>query len=297
MAVVSASPQVALRNILVATDFSACSQVALHCAAALARQANSTIFLAHVVAYAPMSPIPMDASPVFFPPIADDPSFRMRQLLSTPEFAGIPHEALLGQGDLGGVLQEMIQNHHVDVVVMGTHGRDGLGKLALGSVAEHLFRHARCPVITVGPHVVADVFEQGRLTRVVFASDLLPSSLHALEYAIGLAESRQASLTLVHALACAIPYEDERPRFGAEEEMGKVRSQLKYMLPDGVQADVVVEIGLPDQVIVEVARRQRASMIVLGLHAQSSEFLAEHLPWTTAHRVVCDAHCPVMTVR
>ena len=134
---------------------------------------------------------------------------------------------------------------------MGTHGRGGLGKLVLGSVAEAVFRHARCPVITVGPQVTPDGFEEGRLSRIVFASDLLPSSLHALDHAILLAESHQAPLTVVHALPCAIPCDPERPMAAPEEEIRKVRSRLKYLLPEGVQADVAVEIGLPDQVIVE----------------------------------------------
>jgi nucleotide-binding universal stress UspA family protein len=88
-----------------------------------------------------------------------------------------------------------------------------------------------------------------------------------------------------------------RPITVGEEEIRATRSQAIDMLPDGVEADVIVEVGLPDQVIVNVARRQEASMIVLGLHPHTSAFVAEHLPWTTAHRVVCDAHCPVMTVR
>ena len=67
-------------------------------------------------------------------------------------------------------------------------------------------------------------------------------------------------------------------------------------MPAGGKADVVVEAGIPDEIIVRVASAQNASLIVMGLHSQSV-FAATHLPWTTAHRVVCNAHCPVMTVR
>ncbi len=288
---------VSLQHILVATDFSLCSRVALHCAAVLARPAKSTVYLAHVLPSAPAYPIPMDAGPIFPVPIAKDPNFRMKQLIAMPEMAGIEHEILLGQGDLWPVLQGMMEDHDIDLVVIGTHGREGLKKLVLGSVAEEVFRRVACPVLTVGPHVGAECFEQDRLRRVLFATDLQPSSLHALDHAVFLAQMHQAALIVVHAIPCAVPVEGVGPIEVATEEIRAARSRASYLVPDGVQAEVVVEVGLPEQVILEVARRQAADIIVLGLHPKTSAFVAEHLPWTTAHRVVCDAHCPVMTVR
>ncbi len=296
MAVVSSPPLVSLQNILVATDFSPCSQMALHCAAVLARQAKGNVFLAHVLPFAPVSPIPMDAGPVFPVTIAKDPRYRMKELVSAPEMAGIARETLLGQGDLWLVLKDMIEQHDIDLVVIGTHGREGLKKLVLGSVAEEVFRRAPCPVVTVGPHVAAECFEQGRLRRVLFASDLSPSSMHALPYVTMLAQQHQASLTFLHVLASAVPDADFDTTASVEREREEARADLRQVVPTGSNADVVVEAGVPDEIIVRVARAQNASLIVMGLHSQSM-FAATHLPWSTAHRVVCDADCPVMTVR
>ena len=293
---VSAPPVVSLQNILVATDFSPCSQIALHCAAVLARQAKGRVFLAHVLPCAPMSPIPMDAGPAFPVTIGQDPRFRMKQLVSAPEMAGIEHETLLGQGDLWLVLQGMIEEHHIELVVIGTHGREGLKKVVLGSVAEEVFRRAPCPVVTVGPHVAPECIEQGRLRRVLFATDLLPSSLHALPYVTMLAQQHQASLTLLHALASAVPGMEFDATVPIERQVAEARAELRQVVPAGSNADVVVEVGIPSEIIVRVAHAQNASLIVTGLHSQSV-FAATHLPWTTAHRVVRDAHCPVMTVK
>jgi nucleotide-binding universal stress UspA family protein len=210
--------------------------------------------------------------------------------------AGIESETLLAQGDLWLELQGMIEKHDIDLVVIGTHGREGLKKLVLGSVAEEVFRRAPCPVVTVGPHVAPECFEQGRLRRVLFASDLSPSSLHALPFVTMLAQQHQASLTLLHVVATAVPNMDYDATAYVERELDEAREQLQRFVPAGSKADVVVEVGVPDEIIVRVARAQNASLIVMGLHLQSV-FAATHLPWTTAHRVVCDAHCPVMTVR
>ena len=296
MAAVSSPILVSLKNILVATDFSACSQITLHCAAVLARQAKGNVFLAHVLPFAPLSPIPMDAGPVFPITAGGDPRFRMKQLVSSPEMAGIERETLLGQGDLWLVLQGMIEKNDIDLVVIGTHGREGLKKLVLGSVAEEVFRRAPCPVVTVGPHVTPACFEQGRLRRVLFASDLSPSSMHALPFVSLLAQQHQASLTFLHVLASAVPDTEFSATGFVGRELDEARAELRQFVPAGSNADVVVEVGVADEIIVRVARAQNASLIVMGLHSQSV-FAATHLPWSTAHRVVCDAHCPVMTVR
>ena len=296
MAVVSSPTLVSLHNILVAIDFSPCSQIALHCAAVLARQANGKVSLAHILPFAPMTPIPMDAGPLFSVPCGKDPRFRMKELFSSPELAGIGGETLLGQGDLWPELQSMIEQHDIDLVVIGTHGREGLKKLVLGSVAEEVFRRAPCPVVTVGPHVEPACFEQGVLRRVLFASDLSYSSRHALPYVTMLAQQHRAPLTLLHVLASAVPDAEFNATASVEREIDEAREELLELAPPGFDADVVVEVGIPGEIIVRVARAQHASLIVMGLHAQPV-LAATHLPWTTAHRVVCDAHCPVMTVR
>jgi len=238
----------------------------------------------------------MDAGPVFPVAVGSDPRFRMKQMVSTPELAGIESETLLGQGDLWLVLQGMIEQNDIDLVVIGTHGREGLKKLVLGSLAEEVFRRVPCPVVTVGPHVAPECFEQGRLRRILFASDLSPSSMHALPFVTMLAQQHQASLTFLHVVASAVPSADFDTTAWVERELDEAREQLRQFVPAGSKADVVVEVGIPDENIVRVARAQNASLIVMGLHPQSV-FAATHLPWSTAHRVVCDAHCPVMTVR
>jgi nucleotide-binding universal stress UspA family protein len=296
MAAVSALPLVSLRNILVPTDFSPCSGVALHCAASLARQAKSTIFVTHVIPWEPLLPIPMDAAPAYALPAEKNPQFRLKQSISTPEMAGLEADSMLLQGDLWPALEKIIEDHDVDLVVVGTHGREGLKKLVLGSVAEEVFRRAACPVMTVGPHVMPECLDVGRLRRMLFATDLSPASLHALPYVTTLAQQHQCSITFLHVLASAVPYDKYGSTAYVDHELEESRQVLRHVVPAGTKAEVIVELGIPAEVIAHVAQTQDASLIVLGLHSQSV-FAATHLPWTTAHRVVCDAHCPVLTVR
>ncbi len=294
MAAVTAPPLVSLKTILVATDFSRCSEPALLYAAALAHLEKGSLLLAHVLPPAPAYPIPMDTGPLSAE--GEDALKTMNAALAAREFSGIRHEALLYQGDLWPTLEEIVKARAVDVLVIGTHGWEGVTKLLLGSYAEEIFRRATLPVVTVGPHVSPECLHEGRLRRIVFATDLSPGTMHALPYALKLAQQHRAELTLVHALASAVPDAEFTSTKFLQGEADEAQRQLRKLVPADMKADFVVDVGLPAAIIVRLAQAQQASLIVMGLHGQSM-FAATHLPWTTAHRVVCDAHCPVLTVR
>lgn len=296
MEAVQVPQRISLATLLVATDFSSCSEIALRYACALARQQQGKIFLAHVIPAEPKYPMPAETVPP--EPIwdASDARVRLERAGTSPELSGVDHETLIQQGEFWPELERMIAKYDIDLVVVGTHGREGLKKLLLGSAAEQVFRHASCPVLTVGPHVKPESLENGRLRRVLYATDLTASSLHALPYAMALAERNQAALTLVYVVSSDVIATEFGPVTLPEQRIEDAREEVRQLLPAGTHAGVVVEMGYPAEVIVQVARQQDVSLIVMGLHHHSA-FVATHLPWTTAHRVVCDAHCPVMTVR
>ena len=69
-----------------------------------------------------------------------------------PCFSDIAHTATVERGEVWEVLSSLVEEKKIDLIVVGTHGRRGLKKLVLGSMAEQVFRQARCPVLTIGPH-------------------------------------------------------------------------------------------------------------------------------------------------
>ena len=66
-----------------------------------------------------------------------------------PADADVPHEHRLLHGDPIGEIVRLAEQEHVDMIVMGTHGRTGLSRLLMGSVAEAVVRRADCPVLVV----------------------------------------------------------------------------------------------------------------------------------------------------
>ncbi|MGI9101332.1 MAG: universal stress protein [Terriglobales bacterium] len=290
---------VTIKNILFATDFSPCSETALPFAAAMARRFGATLFITHIISPNATPYVPMDSLPAEHDYVRNRAQMELEKLARSAVLNDIEREALLRQGELWETMAAVVQERQMDLIVAGTHGREGVPKLVLGSVAEEIFRLAACPVMTVGPHVTIDMLPDRKLERIVFATDFSDGSLHALPYAIALAAEDKAQLTLLNAIhldsstaELGVPMDDQRLVDLAEQRL------LALLPPAGtlaMPADVVAKIGHPKDVIIEVAGERKAHIIIMGVHG--APMLASHNPWTVAHHVVCHAHCPVLTVR
>ena len=142
-----------IRRILVPIDFSACSRAAIDYAAFLARSFEASIDLLHVREPPPLfSPemvmlMPGDRPGTLTEFAASPGGTECKSLLAELELLRIPVRGRLESGPIAETVVEVADDY--DLIVMGTHGRTGLTRLVLGSVAEQVVRHARCPVLTV----------------------------------------------------------------------------------------------------------------------------------------------------
>jgi nucleotide-binding universal stress UspA family protein len=300
----------ALKNILYATDFSPCSQAALPYLRTIAARSGAIVHVLHVLAPEARTSVPMDE----FSELDVEWNLAqsaMKTLLAAPSFAGIAHTATIERGPLWDVLASYIEKQKIDLVVLGTHGRRGLKKLVLGSVAEQVFRHASSPVLTVGPQAVGAQMAQASVATILFATDFSSGSLHALPYALSLARANNSHLILLHAVPLAmemlpagmdaVPVSIEVSAELTENSLAAARQQMAELLsPETrreVNPEIVVESGPAAETILAIAKSKQADLIVMGVHHASKASIASHLPWTTASEVVCQAHCPVLTVR
>jgi nucleotide-binding universal stress UspA family protein len=107
---------------------------------------------------------------------------------------------VLKQGSPWPEISDLIEQRGTDLIVLSTQGRGLIGSLLLGSMAEQVFRHATCPVLTISPDVLTSLLDHERFAHIPFATDFSDGSLHTLPYAISLAEENDAELTLMHVL-------------------------------------------------------------------------------------------------
>lgn len=292
MPVLASRAQVSLRKILFATDFSFCSELALPYGLCLSRRYGATLYTVSVVsAEIPYNFQPPD--PFYFRHSAEN---KLADLATSELFRGIKHLELVkeGFGDVSEVLLELIDRLHIDLIVLGTHGRSSIKKLLLGSVAEEIFNRALCAVLTIGPHVPPKLMLELKFPRILCAIDLRPGSEKVLAYALWLANEEHARLTLLHVLQMP----SDGPAEYQEAEKDIAIKQLAQLLPPessaSLEAHCLVEIGAPGERILKVAEDQGADLIVIGPHHTSHPRVDAHLPWAMLHQVLCHARCPVL---
>ncbi len=296
----SLTAPVVIRNILFATDFSPAANAALPFALAIARRERATLFLTHVLSPEPRLEIPLDPLPAEQDIARLRAQRQMEKLQRSGVLKDVAYEPILRTGELWDTLAELVARRSIDLIVAGTHGRGGVGKVILGSAAEKIFRAAACPVLTVGPHVVPDMLRDGKFHSVLFATEFLSGSLHAWPYAVWLAERDCARLALVHAvhLPASLPDPAASAPFHYEEIAGKARRRLQELLAAtgaNCEPEIVVRAGSTAEVVLETAEERHSGIIVMGVHHARSGAVS-HLPWTVAEAVIRHAPCPVLTV-
>jgi nucleotide-binding universal stress UspA family protein len=273
-----------LDNILVATDFSPASKAATRFAIAITRRHSAKLLMVHVASSQSEGPL-MDAWRAGQAEIMDH--------LVAGRLTGIQHELLVKPGDVWEVLSELIRERAIDLVVVGTHGRTGVWKLIMGSVAEKIFRLAPCPVLIVGP-ASSQAPETGP-QRILVPTGFAHQSLYAVHYAVWLAEQLQSVLAVLHVVTDVgqlPPQEQERIR----NERSK---RLRALIPEEARLpsapEFLVEFGAATERILEAAAAWGPNLIVLGL--RPVEAAREETTQTKAYEIVCKAACPVLTMR
>ncbi|HTZ97700.1 MAG TPA: universal stress protein [Terriglobales bacterium] len=272
-----------LDSALVATDFSPASHRAVLCATSIARRHAATIFLFHVVA--------SHSERAVIDGWRAGQAEVMGHLLAN-RLDGVQYELIVRAGGICDALARVMSEKNISLIVLGTRGRTGMRKLILGSVAEKIFRQARCPVITVGPNV-PDEAAQADPRRILAATGFAAHSLHAIEYATKFADYLHSSLALVNVVT------DPAKSFG-EPGVKERNERLKrlgslILEPTTSKPEFFVEFGTAPEGVLRAAEKWKANLIVLGLH-EVEEFKRRETTWANAYEIICNATCPVMTV-
>ena len=294
MEVLQTNTRISLSNILVTTDFSMVSKNALPFAAALARQYEAKIIVAHALAPEPHLSVPLEPMPTETDPTWLEAEGKLAKFALGNSLGVRPAQMLLERGDVWDVISDIIQKNKIDLVVTGTHGRRGLKKLVLGSEAEKIYRKATCPVLTVGPHVTPPSATNWKLETILFPTDGSATSLKALPYALSLAEENQANLIFLQLMPMV-------PIQYRESDEACAREAMRLMLPpeaeDWCKPEFVARFEFPAEGILGFAKERNVNLIVMGVRKSGASAATEYLPWPVASHVVAQSQCPVLTVR
>lgn len=186
---------------------------------------------------------------------------------------------------------------------LGTHGRGGLKKLALGSVAEEVLRLASCPVLTIGPDAPPADPTRTEFKAILFATDFGDASAKAFPYALSLAVASQAKLILLHIVP-PVPVVvtgrlDDSPGTYADQALTEWQvstkeesiRKLRKMVPEDAkftcEPEYVVGLGFLPEGILGTADARSVDLIVMGANRVAAARMVAHVPWTVTHDVIC----------
>ena len=146
------TPQRFIRTILVPVDFSDCSLPGLKYAIRLAREVGARVIVLHVTDLGPVMMTTGDGyydSPAYVEAARRRCGGRMEAFLKQVDFDHVEVDMLCIAGYCPAAIYEAAEKQPADLIVISTHGRTGLRRAFLGSIAEKTARHARCPVLVV----------------------------------------------------------------------------------------------------------------------------------------------------
>jgi nucleotide-binding universal stress UspA family protein len=289
-------------RILVASDLSPASDEAVRQGLSLASAEGNELALCHVLPGAPMHTLfPQDYEPDVEAHLALQP--RVAEALRTQVSrlaagAYVAFQTFIEQGSDYAEIIRRAEDFQAGLLVVGSHGRTGLKRLFLGSVAERVVRYAPCTVLVAREH---------REGAVLVATDLSDPSLPAIEAGAREAARRGRKLVVMHATETAVPGSDAamallgaiavvEPPEVAETRRTLARQVIQTALEGiGAQGEVQIVDGSPLAEILRLIEALPAELLVVGAKGRSS--VSRVVLGSVSANVVQGAPCSVLAVR
>ncbi|MEO0857516.1 MAG: universal stress protein, partial [Bacteroidota bacterium] len=294
-----------IRRLLFPTDFSDCAESAYRHASYLANHFGAELHVLHVIEEGRDDPGDWVADLRITPlDIAID-----LDLPVEPQAKGMPPARFVSATETapraGPAILRYADAHEIDLIVMGTHGRRGMRRFVMGSVAEEVMQTAPCPVFTIGGGKACQ--EAWTIRHVLAPVDFSEHARASARHAAALAKAYGASLTLVTVVDMAvlptasapyldvyhIPTDDLEAR--AQRLLDEQAAALRREFPELPPITAYVQIGRPASAIVEVAEEVMADCLVMGSHGRTG--MERLLMGSVSGEVVRSAPCPVFVVK
>jgi nucleotide-binding universal stress UspA family protein len=205
-----------------------------------------------------------------------------------PELRTCRHHEIVLCGATAEAIVETAEQRGADLLVMGSHGRSGTRKLALGSIAEEVIRRSHRPAIVIGPGCAQAYATQ---KSVLLAVNLPLRSLRAAQYAFSIARQSGAVMTIAHVLPAESSQADSAIR-------SNTRRTLLSLVPRDARPskDIHIEVthgDVPEEIL-RIAQERQAGLIVIGPRERA--ILADHAPGAVLSKIIRKAKCPVLAI-
>ena len=279
-----------IRKILCPVDFFPQSEVALSYAALLAKAHRARLCAVHVVPPATSLLKTAGDRALWIKSEHEEAQRRLAKIAKDMKASGVRVDVEVRFGEIDREILNAIGETKAGLVVAGTHGRRGFEHWLMGSVCERLLRRVPVPILTIGR--IEGHAPARDIQRILVGIDFSEGSAEAAAWGLSIAEKSRASVTLVHVTDFVTGDVPDRYR---QSLLKGIRFEMEHLVPAGAShVTTRVEFGVPYQVLLALAGREKAGMIVIGTHGKS--MLDRTLLGTTAERVIRGSSCPVLAV-
>lgn len=280
-------------KILVATDLEDIGYLVPH-AIAQVRASGAALMLAHVVPPAEQSPLDARAIlPADAATMEEEAKRKLEGIAEGVRASGIRCDVVVRHGSPCNIIPWLVETTGANRLILGTHGRQNLKKLLLGSVANEILREVDVPVCTIGPHASAPPPHETPW-KILHPVSLEDEHQRSTRVALEIAQFYKAEITLLHVLN-----RDLNREYDSERVVEWKRSELQRLIPDEAPlwgfSTIQVEAGSVVEQILDVAAEMCADLIVLGVNPDISFWPidSDHI----AFEIIAQAKCPVLTIR
>jgi nucleotide-binding universal stress UspA family protein len=293
MPVIGDKPELNLKSIVYATDFSLCSQNAGLYASRIAAYFSAKLLVAHAFTLS-QAALEVEVSDRRLSQQRKDLEHLLSKeaaLLAADSIEAIP---TLLEGDPKDVIPGLADSYEPSMIVLGTHGGGRLERGVIGSIAERILRSTRWPALTVGPRVKPVSSRTFPFARILFATDFTDAAANAATYAVTFAEVLGAKIDVLNVIQDdAIEHPDR-----LSEPQARFFSALDGLVPQQAKEfcdpRTYVAVGKAHDQILEHIRERSIDLLVLGIRRTSHLSMA--MRTSGAFRIIVDAECPVLTI-
>jgi nucleotide-binding universal stress UspA family protein len=294
MPLVGDKPDLNLKSVIYATDFSLGAHNAGLYAASVAAYFSATLLVAHAFTLS-QAALEVEVSDKRVSQQRSD----LKRLLSVNAGVlggkSIETVSILLEGDPKDVIPELADKHQPSIIVLGTHGGGRFERGIIGSTAEKILRSTRWPALTVGPKVQPASSKTLPFARILFATDFTPAAANAATYAVTLAEVFGAKIDVLNVIQDeSIEHPD---RFA--DLQSRFFDALDRLVPELAKEfcdpRTYVAVGTALDQILEHIRERSIDLLVLGI--RKSSHLGMEMRASRAFQIIVGAECPVLTIR
>jgi nucleotide-binding universal stress UspA family protein len=294
MPVIGDKPELNLKTVIYATDFSLCSQNAGLYAARIATYFSATLLVTHafILSQAALE-VEIDQR------LLSEQRKDLKSLLSRKAALlaadSVGATATLLDGEPHKVIPALADRNAPTIIVLGTHGGGWLERGIIGSIAEKILRCSKWPSLTVGPQVKPVSAKTFPFARILFATDFSPAAANAAIYVVTFAEVFGAKIDVLNVIQDdAIEHPDR-----LSELQTRFFSALDGIVPQQAREfcdpRTYVAVGKAHEQIIEHIREHSIDLLVLGIRKTSH--ISMEMRTSGAFRIIVDAECPVLTIR